>query len=94
MSPMMSPAAYLSQEYGMTPEELTDINTIDCNLDDEHVSPDDKGTTWYRADIIGIVISLVSLCFVSFSMLSDKRVRTHPNYIISLICLCDAYTYC
>ena len=58
------------------------------------MSADDVGTNWYRADIIGITLSLVSLSFVSFAILTDKRIRGHPNNIIAYICLCDAYTYC
>ncbi len=73
---------------------MPDIDTVDCNPDHEHVNTFAKGTTWFRFDIAGIVMSLTGLCFVSFSILSDKRVRTHPNNIIALICLCDAYTYC
>ena len=73
---------------------IQDVETTDCLPDDDHVSPDDAGTNWFRADIIGISLSLVSLSFVSYAILSDKRIRGHPNNIIAYICLCDAYTYC
>ena len=69
------------------------VDTVDCNDDDTHVSSDDAGTTWFRVDIFGISLSLISLIFVSFAILADKRVRSHPNSIIAMICLCDAYTY-
>ena len=45
-------------------------------------------------DIIGITLSLLSLSAVSIAILSDKRIRGHPNNIIAYICICDAYTYC
>ena len=38
-------------------------------------------------------LSAASLTFVSLAILSDKRVRSHPNNIIALVCLCDAYTF-
>ena len=66
---------------------------MDCNPDEDHVSSDNQGAAWFRADIAGIILSLCSLSFVSFAILSDRRVRTHPNKLIAYICLCDAYTY-
>jgi len=44
--------------------------------------------------MMAISLSLVSLSFIAFSILQDKRIRGHPNNIIAMICLCDAYTYC
>ena len=68
--------------------------TKDCSDDDDHVSTDDAGTFWFRLDIFGLSLSFISLSFISYAILSDKRVRSHPNDIIAFICLCDAYTYC
>ena len=77
---------------------LKHVNELDCYDDPfdsvHHVTERDKGSFWFRADLVGISISLVSLCFISFAILADKRVRGHPNNIIAYICLCDAYTYC
>ena len=85
---------YENQPFYSREDWVDDADTVDCNPDDDHVSSDDQGTGWYRFDIIGICLSLASLSFVSYAILSDKRVRGHPNNIIAYICLCDAYTYC
>jgi len=53
-----------------------------------------QGSLWYQIDVSAIFLSLLSLSFVSWAILWDKRIRGHPNNIIALICLCDAYTYC
>lgn len=78
----------------MVKRAIDEVDTIDCDPDSDHVSNDDAGSNWFWADIVGITISLVSLSFVSYAILSDKRIRGHPNNIIAYICLCDAYTYC
>lgn len=51
------------------------------------------GETWFRIDIACICASALSLSFISWSILTDKRIRGHPNNIIALICLCDAFQY-
>ena len=78
----------------MVKRAIDEVDTIDCDPDSLHVSKDDAGSNWFKVDIVGITISLVSLSFVSYAILSDKRIRGHPNNIIAYICLCDAYTYC
>ena len=75
-------------------KNITTADTVDCNNDNEHVSADDQGTTYYQLGIIITFMSVISLMFVSLAILSDKRVSSHPNNIIAYICLCDAYTFC
>lgn len=67
---------------------------MDCNPSEDRVSGDDQGTVYFKLGICVTFLSVVSLSFVSLSILSDKRVRSHPNNIIAFICLCDAYTFC
>ena len=83
----------LQIELGNEDDVLKQIGTLDCNNNDSTVSSDDVGSTWFRLDVFGICLSLFSLSFISYAILTDKRVRGHPNNIIALICLCDAYTY-
>ena len=73
---------------------LNHVSQVDCDPTDNHVSDDDQGSFWFKIDIVGIFLSLASLSFISYAILSDKRVRGHPNNIIAYICLCDAFTYC
>ena len=40
-----------------------------------------------------IAISMISLSFISFAIFTDRRISGHPNSIIALICLCDAFQY-
>ena len=47
---------------------------INCNYSDRTVSTDDKGTTYFRIDVIGLTISFLALTVVGFAILSDKRV--------------------
>ena len=75
-------------------KNLTTADTLDCVDSSDRVSAADKGATWFQLSIIFTFISVVSLSFVSLAILSDKRVKTHPNNIIAYICLCDAYTFC
>jgi hypothetical protein len=44
-------------------------------------------------DMIGFTLSFLALSLVGFVILSDKRIRTHPNGLIAFICLSDAYNY-
>ena len=66
---------------------------VNCNRSDHTVSDDDRGTTYFRIDVIGLTISFLALTVVGFAILSDKRVKAHPNKIIAYICLSDAYNY-
>ena len=66
---------------------------INCNRSDHTVSFDDQGTTYFQIDVIGLTISFLALTVVGFAILSDKRVKAHPNKIIAYICLSDAYNY-
>lgn len=43
--------------------------------------------------MLGIALSAATLSFISLAILSDERVRAHPNKLIALVCMCDAYTY-
>ena len=66
---------------------------INCNRSDHTVSTDDRGTLYFRIDVIFLTISFLALTIVGFAILSDKRVIAHPNKIIAYICLSDAYNY-
>ena len=59
----------------------------------DYITDDKEGEAWFRIDIACISLSMLSLSFISWSILADKRIRGHPNNIIALICLCDAYQY-
>ena len=71
--------------------------TIDCVQWDSDegkvVSEDDRGRTYYQLILICAFISFVLLFSVGMLILSDKRIRGHPNNIIALILMADAYTY-
>ena len=66
---------------------------INCNPSDNTVSFDDRGQTYFRLDIVGFFISFCALSTVGVVILSDKRLRTHPNKLIAFICLSDAFNY-
>ena len=51
------------------------------------------GSVFFRADIIGASCSCALLLFVGLIILTDKRVRGHPNNIIAFICMADSWTY-
>ena len=80
---------------------VNDVLQVDCQHDpdpwdpsnEDYVTADEVNDTWFRIDIACISLSMLSLSFVSWSILTDKRIRGHPNNIIALICLCDAYQY-
>ena len=57
------------------------------------MSDDDRGRTYYQLIIICACISFILLFSVGMLILSDKRIRGHPNNIIALILMADAYTY-
>ena len=58
------------------------------------MSSEDRGEFFYNIDCIGSALSCLLLFAVGMLILSDKRVRAHPNNIIALILLADSYTYC
>ena len=68
-------------------------SSLDCVDDEEHVGNWNIGSVFYRADIIGASCSFAFLFFVGMIILTDKRIRGHPNNIIAFICMADAYTY-
>mmetsp|Transcript_27446 Transcript_27446/g.34100 ORF Transcript_27446/g.34100 Transcript_27446/m.34100 type:complete len:89 (+) Transcript_27446:165-431(+) len=61
--------------------------------DPDYVTEATRTLTWFRIDIGCIIVSMLALSFISWSILTDRRIRGHPNNIIALICLCDAYQY-
>jgi hypothetical protein len=67
---------------------------LNCNPSNKTVSSDDNESFWFKIDVTGFAISFVALSFVGVVILSDKRIRTHPNQMIAYICLSDAYNYC
>lgn len=70
-----------------------DDYAVNCNPSDATVSNDDIGDTYFRLDIAGFTISFIALSCVGLVIISDKRIRTHPNELIAYICLCDSYSY-
>ena len=76
--------------------EVKNLNYDDCkdepwDYEPEYVTQFKNGETWFRIDIVCIAISMISLSFISFAIFSDRRINGHPNNIIALICLCDAF---
>lgn len=57
------------------------------------MSTDDSDEIWFKLDVAGFSLSFAALTFVGLAILSDKRLKTHPNHLIALICLSDAYNY-
>lgn len=57
------------------------------------VSLDDKDDLWFKLDLAGFCLSFCALSIVGMSILCDKRIKTHPNPLIAMICLSDAYNY-
>ena len=76
------------------PRESETIDCIQSQIDEENVvSADDKGRIYYKLICLCTFISFVLLFSVGMLILTDKRVRGHPNNIIALILMADAYTY-
>ena len=57
------------------------------------MSADDRGRTYYRLICSSAFISFLLLFSFGLLILSDKRIRGHPNNIIAFIMMADAYTY-
>ncbi len=70
-----------------------DDYSVNCNPGQATVSNDDVGETYFRLDIAGFTISFIALTCVGLVILTDKKLRTHPNELIAYICLSDAYNY-
>ena len=68
-------------------------SSMDCMDDQTHVGTSHVGSKFFRADIIGASCSCAFLLFVGLIILTDKRVRGHPNNIIAFICMADSWTY-
>ena len=66
---------------------------VNCNPSASTVSSDDKGELYFNLDIMGFTLSFLALSAVGLVIMSDKRIRTHPNELIAYICLADAYSY-
>lgn len=45
-----------------------------CNVDDFHVSDDDKGLTYFNIDMVLSLLSALSLAFVALLIFTDKRI--------------------
>ena len=76
------------------PRESETIDCIQSQIDEENVvSADDKDRIYYKLICLCTFISFVLLFSVGMLILTDKRVRGHPNNIIALILMADAYTY-
>ena len=70
-----------------------DDYAVNCNPSNQTVSYDDVGDLYFRMDIAGFTISFIALFSVGLVIISDRRIRTHPNELIAYICLSDAYSY-
>ena len=88
-------------EQGSVGIEKDDINidtvpddiALACWVDDHSVSRGDCDDLHFKLDVAGLSLSFLALAFVGIAILSDKRMRTHPNELIGFICLSDAYNY-
>ena len=80
----------------MDPENIPIHSSLDCIDGDggeEYVGVDHRGDAFFRANLIGASFSFCGLFLVGMLILSDKRIRGHPNNIIAFICMSDAFTY-
>ena len=86
----------LRQQISLNNEDIPYHSSVDCqesNEGFEYVTANDRGDAFFRADLIGSACSCFALFFVGMIILTDKRIRGHPNNIIAFICMSDAFTY-
>jgi hypothetical protein len=57
------------------------------------VSSDNQGTPSFRFDIAAALASSFTLAFVASLIYSDPKLRKHPNDLIALVFICDAFVF-
>ena len=53
-----------------------------------------QGLTFFNLDITGATLSMVALLTIAIIILSDQKIKAHPNQMIAYVFLCDAYLFC
>lgn len=66
---------------------------LSCNPTLQYVNQYKVGTNHFRFDIAAASLSGISLLLVAVLILTDKKLKVHPNKLIAYICLCDSFTF-
>ena len=69
-------------------------NMASCNPTINYVNYSKLGLTFFNLDVTAATLSMFALTTVALIILSDEKIKAHPNKMIAYVFLCDAYLFC
>ena len=67
---------------------------LNCNPTLDYVNVAKAGQFDYFSDIALASLSALALLGVALFIFSDQKLQAHPNKLIAVCCICDAYCFC
>ena len=65
-----------------------------CNPTIDYVNMNKQGLAFFNIDVTAAALSTVALLTIAIIILSDQKIKAHPNQMIAYVFLCDAYLFC
>jgi hypothetical protein len=65
-----------------------------CNPTIDYVNLYKSGLPFYQVDLIAASLSVLALLIIALVILSDEKMKAHPNQMIAYVFLCDAFLFC
>jgi hypothetical protein len=65
-----------------------------CNPTIDYVNLYKSGLPFYQVDLTAAGLSFFALLIIALVILSDDKIKAHPNQMIAYVFLCDAFLFC
>jgi hypothetical protein len=81
--------------FQIAPNNERNFSIFVCDSsDDSYVNGNSIGDGAYIYDVVMSLVSCISLALISMVIFRDERLmKTHPNNLIAVNCLCDSFIY-